>query len=123
MMKLVTVAALVCLAGIVLFGAPLADEKSELKYYYGSLEPILPMTFAHIDHQSVSCLECHHNFVDDTGNEACMSCHVTNAAVWPLFESQFHELCQGCHLDLTTRHKESGPLRRCMLCDVEDQFP
>tara|TARA_B100000965_G_C19447848_1_gene693816 strand:- start:20 stop:391 length:372 start_codon:yes stop_codon:yes gene_type:complete len=123
MMRLVTLLALMFLAWIIFFGATFTDQESEPKYYHGSIEPILPMTFAHIDHQSVNCLDCHHNFIDDTGDEACMTCHVTNPDVWPLFESQFHELCRGCHIDLAIKHKDSGPLRRCMLCHVEDQLP
>ena len=35
----------------------------------------LPLTFAHADHRSVNCIDCHHNFADTTGQGLCLACH------------------------------------------------
>jgi len=37
--------------------------------------PMTPIKFGHQDHAAVSCKTCHHNFFDDTGRDACYSCH------------------------------------------------
>jgi len=77
---------------LLVFGSPLSGEKPVRGHHYNSPEPILPMTFAHQAHTTVNCLVCHHNYIDDTGMDMCMNCHVTNQEVWPLFEEQFHDL-------------------------------
>jgi len=122
-MRLVIVATFAFAAWIVAFGSPFSEGQPELAHHYGSPEPILPMTFAHIDHETVRCIDCHHNFVDDTGGDICMGCHVTDADVWPLFEEQFHDLCRGCHMDLAAKGEDSGPVRHCMGCHLKDQLP
>ena len=40
--------------------------------------PLLPLTFAHLDHREVNCITCHHNFTDDTGQGLCIDCHSTD---------------------------------------------
>lgn len=105
------------------FGSPVAVEPSIPAHRYGSPEPILPMNFAHKDHQTVGCIDCHHNYVDDTGSDSCMFCHVVNEEVWPLLERQFHDLCRGCHEDRAALGEAGGPPRRCVACHVEDPHP
>ena len=111
------------IALIFLFGAPFGDGKPTLDYHYGSPVRILPMTFAHMDHVTVSCVECHHNYVDDTGNGPCMHCHVTDVTVAPLLEDQFHTLCRGCHEDHAGAGEAGGPPRQCAACHMVDQLP
>lgn len=39
---------------------------------------LLPVTFAHTDHQGVNCASCHHEFIDDTGRGQCIACHTAD---------------------------------------------
>ena len=108
---------------VLAFGSPMVQERELLQHRYGSPEPILPMTFAHADHTTVGCIECHHNYVDDTGGDNCMHCHVVNEDVWPLLETQFHDLCRGCHEDESALSEAGGPARRCDACHLPDSAP
>lgn len=108
---------------VVVFGSPLAKERPLRDTYYGAPEPILPMNFAHEDHVPVNCVECHHNYVDDTGGGLCMNCHVTDRTVWPLLENQFHGLCRGCHAEKAALGEDGGPPRQCMACHLGDDLP
>jgi len=56
--------AIVFLAGvlIVVFGSPIAGEMPVKDFQFGSPEPILPMSFAHMDHAQENCIDCHHNY-------------------------------------------------------------
>jgi predicted CXXCH cytochrome family protein len=110
-------------AWTLLYGAPFADELPVSRHYYGSAARILPMSFAHVDHVTIGCSECHHNYVDDTGLEPCMYCHVSNADVRPLLEEQFHTLCRGCHADLAANGEAGGPPRQCIACHLGDELP
>lgn len=108
---------------VVVFGSPLARERPVLREYYGAPEKILPMHFAHVDHRSVNCIECHHNYLDDTGDGPCMFCHVTSQELWPLLEDQFHSLCRGCHIDRAARGDGDRPPRQCIRCHLGDDLP
>ena len=122
-MKVVWSMVLLLMGWILVAGAPFAEGDSKLDYRYNSPEAILPMTFAHLDHTTVSCVECHHNYQDDTGRDPCMICHVTDQTVWPKFEEQFHDLCRGCHRRLERLAEPAGPTGRCAACHTEDQAP
>lgn len=122
-MKVAVALGIALIGSIFAFGAPFGDGKPENDYHYGSPERILPMTFAHIDHAIVSCVDCHHNYVDDTGNEPCMYCHVTDPLVASLLEDQFHTLCRGCHEDRAAAGDAGGPPRQCAACHTVDQLP
>lgn len=108
---------------LIAFGSPIAGEKPVRGHYYNSPEPILPMSFAHLDHVKENCLLCHHNYADDTGGDLCMNCHMTNQDVWPLLENQFHDLCRGCHADKAAQGIDGGPPRQCMACHLGDDLP
>jgi predicted CXXCH cytochrome family protein len=108
---------------VVLFGSPIASEKPVLDHYYDAPKKILPMSFAHLDHVPVNCVDCHHNYVDDSGGGLCMNCHVTDQAVWPLLENQFHDLCRGCHEEKAALGEAGGPPRECMACHLGDDLP
>jgi hypothetical protein len=122
-MKLLFLAFAAFIGLVVAYGTPIGGEKPKTGHFYGSPEPILPMTFAHLDHVTESCIECHHNYVDDTGNDRCMYCHVRDAEIWPLLETQFHDLCQGCHTEKAALGEEGGPPRRCIACHLGDNLP
>ena len=85
--------------------------------------PVLPVTFAHLDHQQQQCIDCHHNFVDRTGVGLCIDCHKRDATVAHLVEAQFHELCQGCHIENYTQGEDHGPTRACEDCHTKDPYP
>jgi hypothetical protein len=85
--------------------------------------PMLEVTFAHIDHRAVNCVDCHHNFVDDTGQGLCFDCHKTDPAVTAVIEDQFHDLCRGCHETQQRLGEEAGPVRQCIDCHTADEAP
>jgi len=85
--------------------------------------PLLPLTFAHKDHRSVNCIQCHHNFVDSTGQGLCIACHKTDAKVAARIEPLFHTFCRDCHAAKHTAGEDAGPVRRCSDCHVPDDAP
>ena len=85
--------------------------------------PLLPVSFAHRDHNNFNCVACHHNFADDTGIGLCFDCHKTEPTVAHLIEDQFHDLCRGCHVDERVRGILSGPARACDACHTADDLP
>ncbi len=106
---------------VIIFGSPFPSEKPLRARYYNSPEPILPMSFEHQDHVKTNCLVCHHNYLDDTGIDMCMNCHVTNQEVWPLLEDQFHDLCRGCHAEKAAEDADDNPPRECIACHRESE--
>ncbi len=105
------------------YGTPLSGERPARALRWESPDPILPMTFAHEDHVTENCVLCHHNYVDDTGGSPCMYCHVTDATVYPLLETQFHDLCRGCHEEKRIAGLAGGPTRVCVDCHLEEDAP
>jgi len=121
--KLLFLAVAVLIVFIVVYGSPITQEKPLRAHYFGSPEVILPMNFAHNDHTPVNCIDCHHNYTDDTGDDLCMHCHVSNNEVWPLLETQFHDFCRGCHTEKSALGEDGGPPRQCMACHLGDDLP
>jgi len=122
-MKILSGIFLLIVVLLLVSGSPLSGKKPVRGYYYGSPELILPMSFAHQAHTTVNCLHCHHNYIDDTGMDMCMSCHVRNQEIWPLFEKQFHNLCRDCHAQKAAEGIKGGPPRECMACHLGDELP
>ena len=122
-MKLVFVGLVIVGVLIVVFGSPVAREMPVRDFHYEAPEKILPMNFAHLAHVPVNCVDCHHNYIDNTGGGLCMSCHVTDPTVWPLLEYQFHDLCRGCHEEKAALGEDGGPPRECMACHLGDDLP
>ena len=108
---------------IVVTGKPTLGEQPSRGHHFGSPQPILPMTFAHADHTAESCVLCHHNYVDDSGREACMPCHVQREELLLVLEEQFHDLCRNCHADKAAANIDGGPPRRCIACHVSEELP
>ena len=85
--------------------------------------PMLPVNFAHIDHTTVNCVLCHHNFIDSTGQGLCFDCHKTDTSVAALIETQFHDLCRDCHIEKQQLGEAGGPTRQCISCHEGDDAP
>jgi len=85
--------------------------------------PLLPLTFAHLDHRAVNCITCHHNFTDDTGQGLCIDCHRTDSKVRLQIEPMFHTLCRDCHVKKHADGEDAGPVRRCLDCHTQDDAP
>ncbi|MEZ5597015.1 MAG: cytochrome c3 family protein [Pseudomonadales bacterium] len=120
MMRAVLLAGVIALVALAVLGSPWPGEQPERARYYDSPEPILPMRFDHPSHATVNCLTCHHEFVDDSGNDTCMSCHVRRPELAAQLEAQFHGLCRDCHVDRDASGEAGGPPRACVACHVID---
>ena len=122
-MKIVLFAIVVSAALIAIIVLRPSDLQIRRARYFGSPEPILPMAFAHADHKTVNCVKCHHNYVDHTGHEKCMSCHVKRKKLFLVLEAQFHKFCRGCHAKLSEQGKPGGPPRQCLTCHHLENKP
>ena len=79
----------------------------------------LKVDFPHDRHREVNCIECHHNFVDRTGNGGCFSCHRSGRAELRLgAEARFHDFCLGCHRDPRPAFEHHGPTTGCSSCHL-----
>jgi hypothetical protein len=77
----------------------------------------MPVNFPHERHISVSCIECHHNFVDHTGTLPCIECHRSGRPdLGRSIESTFHTFCRDCHAQLAAERVSHGPTRGCLEC-------
>jgi predicted CXXCH cytochrome family protein len=83
----------------------------------------LPVAFAHADHRTINCIECHHDFADRSGNGGCLECHKQRAELDALIETQFHDLCRGCHVAERARGQPAGPARACLDCHFQENDP
>ena len=84
-------------------------------------EPLL-LNFPHDKHRSVTCIECHHNFVDRTGEGSCISCHRSDRAAMRVgAEARFHDFCLSCHRDPPGSGR--GPVTGCDSCHAPPSVP
>ena len=112
------------------WGAPhrkATDHPNHVSHPNGTM---LSVTFAHADHVNQQCIECHHNFIDDTGTGLCFDCHKSDPEVAELIETQFHTLCRDCHVSEARNTSDErltpaghGPLRACASCHTADNRP
>ena len=86
-------------------------------------ERMLAIRFAHKDHHSVRCTDCHHEFSDGSGPGQCFDCHLRQPELRAVLETQFHDLCRGCHLERVSAGEAAGPLRDCADCHRHDEEP
>jgi hypothetical protein len=80
---------------------------------------LVAVHFPHEKHTKVSCVTCHHNFIDKTGLGSCLDCHRSNRAdLTASAEATFHVFCRGCHTQLAETHagEAHGPTRACSDC-------
>ena len=81
-------------------------------------EPLV-LGFPHTKHRAVNCITCHHNFVDRSGGDSCISCHRSGrAAIRVGAEARFHDFCLGCHRDPPAYLTGHGPVTGCDTCHV-----
>lgn len=81
--------------------------------------PVDSANFLHSDHTGLACAGCHHNFVDRTGNENCLTCHKRiSATETSRIDSIFHVSCGDCHRADKQAGKEFGPIDDCNGCHV-----
>ena len=87
------------------------------------LEPLakpaaIAVSFPHDSHTTVSCVTCHHNYVDHTGTTACIECHRSaRTDLLHSSESTFHTFCRDCHTQLALEGQQKhGPTRSCSGC-------
>ncbi|MBV8741886.1 MAG: cytochrome c3 family protein [Sinobacteraceae bacterium] len=105
---------LAAVAGLLLLPLPLAT--------HALLEPAarpakITVNFPHERHTSVSCISCHHNYLDKSGTTACIECHRSQRSDLPhSSEATFHSFCRDCHARLAAEHTHHGPPRSCSAC-------
>jgi predicted CXXCH cytochrome family protein len=92
-------------------------------------EPLLPrgdrlvLDFPHDKHRAVNCALCHHNFADQSGDDACISCHRSGRAdIRVGVEARFHDFCLGCHRDPPAYLTGHGPVTGCGTCHAPQRF-
>ncbi len=110
-------------AGLVWFSQSYSSDPTSPNRVHHPAGTMLAVYFAHADHMDQSCIACHHNYVDDTGSGMCFDCHKTDQEVAALIETQFHDLCRGCHIDEQAAGHEHGPTRHCVACHIPDTQP
>ena len=115
-------AALACALLFIAAELQIADTSNPQMVKYGTSD-MLAVNFAHADHIPQNCLSCHHNYIDDTGTGMCFECHLTEPDISSLLETQFHDLCRGCHVDNQLEGEKHGPTRQCIACHVKDEKP
>ena len=77
----------------------------------------LALDFPHDRHRAVSCVSCHHDFIDKSGQGSCVSCHRSARAdlkAGP--EARFHDFCLGCHRDPAETLAGPRPVTGCDSC-------
>ena len=80
----------------------------------------LVLDFPHDKHRDVNCIECHHNFTDGSGADACVTCHRSSRTdLRAGAEARFHDFCLGCHRDAPARFKHHGPVTGCQSCHTQ----
>lgn len=77
----------------------------------------LVLDFPHDKHRAVNCIDCHHDYVDRSGQGSCISCHRrASAAIRVGAEARFHDFCLGCHRDSPVSLTRQGPVTGCDTC-------
>lgn len=122
-MKTISIVFILVVGAVIVMGSPVAVEQPDIDHHWRSPKPILPMSFTHVDHVADTCVTCHHNYIDDTGDDECMLCHVNDERVAHLLREQFHDFCMGCHVERQLAGEDTGPVRRCIDCHIFDRLP
>lgn len=111
----VVLGTLVALLGLMRGGTALALREPFLRR-----SERLVVDFPHDKHRQVNCVQCHHNFVDGTGADSCISCHRSGRADLRVgAEARFHDFCLGCHRDPPAYLSGHGPVTGCNTCHAE----
>jgi hypothetical protein len=79
--------------------------------------PIDHARFLHTDHIGLACAGCHHNFVDSSGDENCLTCHKRiSVSETTRIDRVFHIFCSDCHRTDIREDRKSGPVDNCNGC-------
>lgn len=79
--------------------------------------PIDHARFLHTDHTGLACAGCHHNFVDRTGSENCLTCHKRiSISEATRIDGMFHAFCSDCHRADKRAGRKFGPIDDCNGC-------
>ena len=79
--------------------------------------PVDHARFLHDDHTGFLCTTCHHNFIDRTGKENCITCHKALSTSEAMrVDRLFHAFCGDCHRRESFAGRKSGPLDHCTAC-------
>lgn len=83
--------------------------------------PIDSAGFLHAKHTTVTCVTCHHNFLDDTGKENCLNCHKRVSTDETMrIDRMFHAFCGECHRrESRIGEGKSGPIDDCSGCHTK----
>jgi predicted CXXCH cytochrome family protein len=110
----IVLGSLVALLALIPGGTALA-----LREPFVSRSERLVLDFPHDKHRAVSCIECHHDFVDRSGAGSCISCHRSSRSdLRAGVEARFHDFCLGCHRDPPAHLTGHGPVTGCDSCHV-----
>ena len=108
----IVLGALVALLGLLQGGVSLAMREPFL-----SRSERLAINLPHDKHRAVNCVQCHHDYVDRSGQESCVSCHRSGRAALRVgAEARFHDFCLGCHRDPPAYLPGAGPVTGCSTC-------
>ena len=112
-------------------GIPLAtDAPEKINILDSSIEKPKKgaVNFTHKKHAvdyKIACTECHHVYKDGKNVfkqgdpiQKCSACHdpVKSEGKVKKLMLAFHQNCQGCHKELETAGKPTGPTRKCNDC-------
>jgi len=79
-----------------------------------------PVTFGHKKHaDAIKCTECHHTWKKEEQKEPkkCGECHKEAAEGKKLgTKLAHHNQCMGCHKNLKSQGKKTGPTVKCSDC-------
>lgn len=79
--------------------------------------PIDHARFLHTDHTAFACTSCHHNFVDRSGNENCLTCHKrVSMSELTRIDRVLHAFCVDCHRMDESTNRKLGPIDDCNGC-------
>lgn len=84
----------------------------------------LILDFPHEKHRAVSCVLCHHDYLDRSGTGSCVSCHRSGREdIRVGVEARFHDFCLGCHRDAPSYLTGHGPETGCDTCHAPPSGP
>jgi len=81
-----------------------------------------PVILSHRAHVAAvkDCTVCHHTWKKEerTTPQKCVECHKADDMGENGLKRVYHAQCQGCHKDLATQGKKTGPTAKCSGCHV-----
>ena len=108
----IVLGSIIALAALLPGGAALALREPFLQ----RTAPLV-LAFPHDKHRAVSCVTCHHDYLDRSGEGSCISCHRrASPAIRVGAEARFHDFCLGCHRDPPAYLNRHGPVTGCDTC-------